>query len=131
MVNFVRFVVPDADQDSTVRSGVVQAIYTLRENGKLTNEETARVDVIMKWLDKNLSEPTRFARKRNVSHKATRGISRFKDTATEHMRRIREIVVVLEAHGILVEMLTTSRPGYVVYEDDHQIVAEPFSETPR
>jgi hypothetical protein len=27
-----------------------------------------------------------------------------------------------------VEMIRSANPGYVVYEDDHQIVAEPFKD---
>ena len=130
-MSFVRFVVSQVDSESTVRSGVFQAFYALRDTGRLTDEEAVQVKVAMKWLNENLAGPTRFARKRNRSHVATRGISRFKDTAKEHLRQIREVVKVLEAHGIVVEMLRTARPGYVLYEDDHQVVAEPFSETPR
>ena len=42
---------------------------------------------------------------------------------------MRELVAILEAHDIAVEMLQTERPGYVVYEDTYQIVAEAFSDT--
>jgi hypothetical protein len=38
----------------------------------------------------------------------------------------RELARILEAHDIAVEMITRSRPGYVVYEDEFQAVAEPF-----
>jgi hypothetical protein len=37
--------------------------------------------------------------------------------------------VVLEKYGHPVTMLTESRVGYVVYEDELQVVAEPFSDT--
>ena len=40
-----------------------------------------------------------------------------------------EVTYLLRAHGINVEILSTERPGYVVYEDQFQIVAEPFKET--
>jgi hypothetical protein len=33
---------------------------------------------------------------------------------------------MLEAHGIHTRRLTTSAPGFVVYEDEFQIVAEAF-----
>lgn len=36
---------------------------------------------------------------------------------------------ILESYEIGVEMLREGRPGYVVYEDEHQVVAYPFSET--
>ena len=37
---------------------------------------------------------------------------------------------ILNDNGLLTEMLNTRRPGYVVYEDDYQIVAYPFADTP-
>ncbi len=39
------------------------------------------------------------------------------------------IAAMLQAHDILTEMIVTDRPGYIVYEDDFQIVAEPFADT--
>jgi hypothetical protein len=58
-----------------------------------------------------------------------KAISWFKDTAKEHLARARELVAILENHGLVVTMLKAERVGYVVYEDDFQIVAEPFAET--
>lgn len=42
---------------------------------------------------------------------------------------MRELAAVLHSYGIPVETITTTRPGYITYEDDYQIVAEPFSDT--
>jgi hypothetical protein len=39
------------------------------------------------------------------------------------------LVVIPEHHGISVRMLKADRVGYIVYEDDFQIVAEPFADT--
>jgi len=36
-----------------------------------------------------------------------------------------DLAAVYEACGIPVELLTTSYPGHILYEDDFQIVAEP------
>lgn len=43
---------------------------------------------------------------------------------------MREIVDVLTRYDIQTEMIRTNRPGYIVYEDDHQVTAYPFSDTP-
>ncbi len=40
------------------------------------------------------------------------------------------MVRILEAHDVFLKAITTDRPGYVVYEDAHQIVATPFADTP-
>ena len=37
--------------------------------------------------------------------------------------------VVLEAHGYHVSILLEERLGYIVYEDEHQVIAEPFADT--
>jgi hypothetical protein len=37
------------------------------------------------------------------------------------------MAALLRDYGVFVQVLKTSRPGYVVYEDELQIVAEPFS----
>lgn len=50
-----------------------------------------------------------------------------KDSAVEHISRVRSLVAILEHHGVSVRMLKTGRVGYVVYEDEYQIVAEPFA----
>ncbi len=39
-------------------------------------------------------------------------------------------MAILEGHGIHTEMIATSRPGYIVYEDSYQIAAEPYADTP-
>lgn len=36
------------------------------------------------------------------------------------------MAAILEEYGVPTRTLTTERPGYVVYEDDFQVVAEPF-----
>jgi hypothetical protein len=40
---------------------------------------------------------------------------------------VRELVGILQNHGVVVQTLTSDRVGYVVYEDDFQTVAAPFA----
>ena len=37
-----------------------------------------------------------------------------------------EMVSILERNGIYVKKIRTDKPGYVIYEDEWQLVAEPF-----
>jgi len=80
-----------------------------------------------------LKVPTRFnsSRSKGAWRRKARGISWFKSTALEHIGAIREIADILKRNGRPVELLKTRRPGVIVYEDDYQIVAEPFADTPR
>lgn len=49
--------------------------------------------------------------------------------AAEHIAKMYALIQVLEAHGVSVDILRTERPGYIVYEDEFQVAAEPFKET--
>ena len=81
------------------------------------------------WFSANLERPTRFtAAKAPCCRKKNRALSWFKDTANDHIAQIRELVAILENHGVHVRTLKAKRVGYVVYEDKYQIVAEPFAD---
>jgi hypothetical protein len=55
-----------------------------------------------------------------------RALSWFKDSAKEPLKRIRKIVAVLHEHGVPIELVKTTDPGVVIYEDGWQIVAKPY-----
>jgi hypothetical protein len=127
---YLRFVVADIHQDSACELGVFHAIGNLRHEGKLSADEEQQDDLITQWFDKNLKKPTRFTASKSPFHsKKNTAISWLKDDAHEHLAKIQELVAILEHHGVSVRMLKASRVGYVVYEDEHQIVAEPFADT--
>ena len=129
---YLRFVVADSDEDSSKELGVFHAVRNLREGGKLYQHEEAQHDQIRQWFNENLERPIRFtASKPPFYRKQSKAISWFKDSAHEHIARVRDLVAILQQHGISVRMLKTDRVRYVVYEDEYQIVAEPFTgETP-
>ena len=126
---YLRFAVAEIDDDSQRGLGVFQAVYRLRDEGKLYPYEEAHLETIRDWFNTHLEKPTRFtAAKPPHYRKKSKAISWFKDTAHEHIDRIREMVAILEIHGVSVRMLKADRVGYVVYEDEYQVVAEPFSD---
>ena len=129
-MRFVRFVVHDLDEDSGYRQGFIQAAARLRDDGHLTVAESALLRERLRWFRENLPVPDRFTRTRNASHKKKRALSWFKEGALAQLTRARDVLEILRAHDVLVEQLLTERPGYVVYEDDFQVVADPFSDTP-
>jgi hypothetical protein len=124
----IRFAVHQRDPDSLVPGGVIQVLDDLREDGALAPYEDERAAEIMRWLSKNLPEPTRFDRSRSRAG-AGRGISWLRHTARAHIRRMHELCAILEDHDVTIRMLTTDRPGRIVYEDEYQVVAEPFADT--
>ncbi len=129
---YVRFVVAEVDSDSERELGVFQALYRLRDDGKLYPYEEPHVDELRQWFNTHLERPTRFTTaKPPYYQKKNRAISWFKTSAQEHIAYIREMVAILENHGVSVRMIKRQRVGYVVYEDEYQIVAEPFSDVRR
>ncbi len=127
---YLRFVVAEVDDDSERGLGVFQAAYNLRDKGKLYPYEEPHLDELRQWFNTHLEKPTRFtAAKPPYYRKKSRAISWFKDSAHEHIARVRQMVAILENHGVPIRMIKADRVGYAVYEDEHQIVAEPFSDT--
>jgi hypothetical protein len=122
-------VVAAKHRDSGVREGVFQVARRLARSGTLSRPEQTRLDDLRTWFGKHLKVPERFTRTRNASHKKIRGIAWFKDTAGDYLTRMRELARILVENDILVEVIETDRPGYVTYEDEIQLVAEPFSDT--
>lgn len=125
---FIRFVIASRDEDSGRRQGLFQAGEDLRASGRMTHSDELRLDELEQWFRDNLSVPNRFALSSKPNRKA-QAISWFRDTATEQIGRMRDYQALLESYGLVVQMLRERRPGYIVYEDQHQVVAYPFAET--
>jgi len=125
---YIRFVISDHDQDSGRRQGLFQAAATLRDAGVLHVYEEEQLDALREWFNEHLEKPESFSRSRKP-HAKRIALSWFKDTAKRHINKMYEFTAILEAHGVHVEVIRTTRPGYVVYEDELQVIAEPFSET--
>jgi hypothetical protein len=122
---YVRFVVNEIDEDTGVERGIIQAMYRLWRSGALSVHEEAWWAEIRCWLNLDLDAPDRLARSRRPGANAC-AISWFKAGATIHIARAREVCALLAQHNIASKMLTSARPGYIVYEDEFQVAAEPF-----
>ena len=127
-MSFVRFVIRADDEDSGRRQGLFQAIAALEDDNALLEHEQTLADETRKWFGRHLEAPSRPA-KSSKRHAKKVALSWFRDTAREHIARMHALAHVLECHGIHVEIIRTDRPGYVVYEDAHQIAAEPFNDS--
>lgn len=126
---YVRFVIQRNDEDSGRRQGLFQALSDLEDSGVLLPHEQAIWEETYEWFRKNLKKPRRLARSSKF-HAKNKALSWFKDSAKEHIAKMHTLAQLLQDHGVVVELIRTERPGYIVYEDPHQVAAEPFSETP-
>jgi hypothetical protein len=118
---YIRFVIGRKDEDSHVEQGVFQAAARALEWHDITGSDANGLKELQAWFSKNLEKPTSFGR-----DKLRLGICWFKTASTEHISRIWEMVHIRERNGIYVKKIRTDRPGYVIYEDAWQLVAEPF-----
>lgn len=127
---YLRFVIAEIDAASGVEAGVFVAAYRLWYSDRLPVYEDERLGDLIEWFNLNLRRPCRFSR----SHRrgsAGRAVCWFRPTAREHLARAHEMAAILEENDVLVWRIKSPKVGYVVYEDEHQIVAEPYADTRR
>lgn len=125
---YIRFVIHANDESSGRRQGLFHAMETLQDAGTLYAYEQEQYDAIYNWFRHNLQKPSSFSRSSSPAAKDV-ALSWFKGTAKDHIAKMHEVAFILHSHGVEVEVLRTSRPGYIVYEDEYQVAAEPFKET--
>ena|SRR5688572_2786611 len=125
-MKFIRFSVAQRDPRTGQAAGVITLAYNLLRDGAIDPGHETALREHIHWLERHLPVPDRFTRTRNASQRNTHGLSWLKDSAVESVRRLRAVAEVIRQHGHAVDMCVTARPGYVVYEDDFQVVAEPF-----
>jgi hypothetical protein len=129
---YLRFVVQRVTEGSAYREGVFQTAYDLCESDVIPDPDRQAISDLLEWFRRNLPTPDRFNRTTSKGYyrRNTRGLSWLKPTATQHLQKMRQLTEVLHRHDHSTEMLATERPGYVVYEDQFQVIAEPFKDTP-
>lgn len=127
---FMRFVQSTPVPGMRAREGFFSAAYRLQERAGLDARSLGQLEELLAWFRKNLKIPPRFNRTSSKGHyrRETKGLSWFKPSATQHLDKAFELADLLRRHGIAIEILKAARVGYVVYEDDHQVVAEPFAD---
>lgn len=128
--DLIRFVTDECHPPYGHRTGIFSSAYDARNDHKLAPVDHQELCDLLVWFKENLVKPDRFAVSRRSGADNT-GISWIRSSAHEHMKRLRRMSELLEGVGIRVRELRTVRPGYILYEDDHQVVALPFGDTPR
>ncbi|MEQ1954532.1 hypothetical protein [Mesorhizobium sp. CN2-181] len=129
---FHRFARSNRVDGMHAREGFFSAAYEIMDQPNLDRQTLDRLNESLLWFRQNLPVPARFNRSKSKGFyrkTATRGLSWFKPTAKEHLAKAFALAALLEENGHVVEVLRTSRPGYIVYEDEYQVVAEPFSDS--
>lgn len=127
---YVRFVVGHDDPDSGVRAGLFTIAYDLKRSGTTPVYQAARLTAVLDWFNDHLEQPTRFSRStsKGAWRRGAKGISWFKPEARDHIAKMYELAEVQEDLGFYTDEITCERPGYIVYQDAFQIVAQLFAD---
>jgi hypothetical protein len=119
----LRFVAGTETENAFRLEGVITVASVLRDQGELYEHESQWLDAIFDWFNENLPCPP-FRRNLRSGEWTRNAVCWFRDQAGEPLKRIWDIVAVLEEHGTTVRLVKTNRPGKIVYSDRYQVVAE-------
>ena len=121
---YLRFITQFKNETGEYESGVFQASEFLRLNSNTFNYDKESLTRIKYWFSANLDRPDRFSKSKS-KNPHNNALSWFKDSATEHLKRMYEIKEILERYEIQVEVVKRENPGYIIYEDDYQVTTIP------
>lgn len=121
---YVRFVCYQLVESQRQRLGLFQALDEARESDNAPSWALAQIGDIYSWFKKNLGVPAQFSRD-GWKGRGQPGLSWFKPVAVDHIRQMHQLKLALEACGVHVDVLTTRDPGHIIWQDQHQLVAEP------
>ena len=124
-VELIRFVVLEVENRSRVERGLLRGSSRLQRTRIFSAAEEEFLKETFKFFNTHLPNPERVAQA-NRPGAEPKAVSWFKPAATRFIARMQDLAAMLEAHGIHTKRLTTSKPGFVVYEDEYQVVAEAF-----
>ena len=120
---FIRFVVGLDDEHHRQLTGIITEARLLRDDDRLSDQETARVEGTYDWFNDNVPVPPF-----STSGWPRDVVTWFKDDASEAISRMWDLVAILRESGVPVRLLRSTNPGRVVYEDDFQVVVEEWNE---
>jgi hypothetical protein len=122
---FVRFVVgTDADNGFWL-TGLFTIAREMRDCRELYRYESEWLEEVFDWFNVNLPCPP-FAKNLRSGKWSQDAVCWFCDDAGEPLQRMWDLVALLREHDRLVRVLTTTKPGKIVYADAYQVVAEPL-----
>lgn len=120
---YLRLCVLHKDPHTCQPLGVFIAAQHLQESGALTPQERLALQEVIRWFDRAMPAPP------DSDRLDKRAIYWLKSDAEGLTRRLWELAQLLRSHGLMVEMVKTTKPGYVVYEDRFQVAAVPFRDS--
>jgi hypothetical protein len=125
-VVFIRFVSGEINEYSHVSGGLFCAAYKLRSEDSLPEHELDALWDLARWFNIHLESPFDYL---SEAVRLERAICWFKPDAGEHLARAWEMIGILERNNVFIRMIKARKVGYIYYEDEAQVFAEPFADT--
>ncbi|MBR7833984.1 hypothetical protein KDL01_11960 [Actinospica durhamensis] len=113
-----------------LRSGVFGLVNGLHKRGELTPEQAEFRRVGNAWYHAHLSDPGALAPEVYDRALHPRSSAWFKESAVEMIEQVAGYLEILDAHGVAWELVRSTDPGEILYEDVHQVIAEPRQAVP-
>jgi hypothetical protein len=108
--------------------GIFKAAQHLSDTNQITSpEDDKRLWELFTWFSDKLDLPDKYWRSKN-HRPAPKAIAWFKDTADECIKNMHELCAIVQKYGVIVDFVRTTKPGYILYQDDYQVFAEPFKD---
>ena len=123
---FIRFVSSEIHEASHVSAGLFCAAFRQLDEMVLSDHEHAAVADLISWFNVNLRGP--FEYRLRCRWRAPRSICWFRSTAHEHLAQARELITILEDRDVFIRTIKCPKTGYVLYEDEVQVLAQPFAD---
>ena len=122
---FIRFISSEIDECSQVAAGLFCAVADAIWTNELPEYEIDALSELRNWFNLHLESPFHHLPKTGSYDRA---ICWFKPTARECLARAWEMIRILERNDVLIWTIRSPKAGYVYYEDEAQIFAEPFGD---
>lgn len=116
---YLRFQTKVPCEDSGKPTGILVAAHQLRDSNRISIEDENWLREYLKYFNDHLKVP---ACLKNQEHR--RGISWFKE-GSKMIDRVWNLRAFLEEQDLFIDVISTTEPGSIIYEDGHQIVAKP------
>jgi hypothetical protein len=120
---YLRFQTIIPDPQSGRPTGILVAAHELRDSNRISVADEKWLREHLSYFNEHLKIPA--CLKEPGHHRA---ISWFKE-GSKMIDRVWPLKVLLEEYDVFIEVTTTRDPGFLIYEDGHQVVADPRRKT--
>ena len=126
---FIRFVSGEINEASHVAAGLFCAAFDLIDEGQIPDYDHAELAELIDWFDLYLKGPFEYRLRR--FWRAQRSICWFKSGACEYVQRAWLMMNLLERNDVFMRMIKSRTVGFVIYEDEAQVLAYPSADLRR